>query len=90
MGEHTDNQWLAGQIQSDLPHEHVNDHRIQTRSMVNLRIGSKFDYDGSLYEVVEVLPDSNILSRCGWGGNVGSELTLSSEDVLTLVNQKRR
>jgi hypothetical protein len=86
VGERTDNQPLAGHIQSDLPHEHVNGHRNQTRSMVNLRIGSKFECNGSLYEVVDVLPDGNILSLCRWGGNVGSELTLSSENVLTLVN----
>jgi hypothetical protein len=83
VGQQTDNQRLAEQtIQSELPREHANDHGIQTRNMVNIRIGSKFDSNESLYEVVEVLPNGNILNLCRWGGNVGSKLMLSYEDVL--------
>jgi hypothetical protein len=89
VGQHTDNQHLEEQIQTELPHEHANDHGIRTRNMVNICIGSKFDSNGSLYEVVEVLPNRNILSICRWIGNVGSGLTLSCEDVLQLVNEKR-
>jgi hypothetical protein len=69
VGQHTDNQWLAEQIQSERPHEHGNDHGIQTRNMVNISIGSKFDSNGTLYEVVEVLPNTPSEVRGAEGGS---------------------
>jgi hypothetical protein len=39
VGEHTDNQWLAQQIQSALPHEQAIAPRIQMRSMVAYLMG---------------------------------------------------
>jgi hypothetical protein len=50
---------------------------------------SKFDCDGSLYEVCQALPNGKFLCVCRWGGNVGAELTLSDVEVLDLVNRKR-
>lgn len=89
VGQPTENAMLAGQIQPELPREHPNNNAIQTRSRATLRIGSKFDSSGSLYEVLELLPNGNVVSRCLWGGNVGSEVVYSCEEVLRLVNQKR-
>ncbi len=79
------NLWSEKYIQSAVSHELVNDQGIQTRSMANLLIGCKFNCNGSLYDIMKLLPVGNILrlSRCG--GNVASELTLSCDDAVPIA-----
>jgi hypothetical protein len=62
---------------------------VQTRSSSQIRIKSKFDFNGMVYEVVEELPDGNIRATCLFGANEGEDLRFSREDVLSMVQQKR-
>jgi hypothetical protein len=62
---------------------------VQTRSSSQIRIKSKFYFNGMVYEVVEELPDGNIRATCRFGPMRGEDLCFSREDILSMVQQKR-
>lgn len=53
-----------------------------------IRLKSKFDHLGSVYEVVEELPNGAIKRMCKWGPLRGTEKVFSNDDVVRLVNVK--
>jgi hypothetical protein len=53
-----------------------------------IRLKSKFDHLGSVYEVVEELPNGVIKTMCKWGPLRGTEKVFSKDDVVRLVNLK--
>jgi hypothetical protein len=69
VGEPTENGLLSHQIQPSL---HIT---VENQSMAALAIGSKFDHNGSLYEVV-TSDSTNVICVCKWGAFVGLPLVL--------------
>jgi hypothetical protein len=60
-----------------------------TRAQSILRLKSKFDFMGNVYEVVEELPNDRIRAVCKWGSLEGDEQEFDKDEVIALVNQKR-
>ena len=80
---------LTTQISSPAPVEPESNAAVRTGGQSTIRLRSKFDFRGSVYEVLEELPNETIRAVCKWGSLAGDEKFFNKEDVLRLVNQKR-
>ncbi len=81
---------LMHQIGTAAPHEQDNNTAgVHTRASIIICPWSKFDYMGSVYEVVEELPNGTIKAVCKWDSPIGNEQQFHEDEVLHLVNQKR-
>jgi hypothetical protein len=70
------------------PEERIAD-TIETRVSPTLRLRSKFDYLGNVYEVLAEQPDGLIRCVCKWGSLSGTEELFNKRNVIRMVNQKR-
>ena len=90
IGEASSCNRLSHQIGTPAPLEEENNNLdIQTRARTIIRLRSKFDYMGNVYEVVEELPNKTIRAVCKWGSLVGDEQHFNKDEILRLVNQNR-
>ncbi len=78
IGETSSCNRLSHQIGTPAPLEEENNTiGIQTRARTMIRLRSKFDYMGNVYEVVEELPNETIREVCKWGSLAGDEIFLN-------------
>ena len=80
---------LTTQISSPEPVESESNAAVRTHGQSTIRLRSKFDFRGSVYEVLEELPNETIRAVCKWDSLAGDEQFFNKEDGLCLVNQKR-
>jgi len=89
IGDETSCPWLIPHLTAAAPAQQPVEDLVMTRQSYTVRLKSKFDFMGSIYEVVEELCYGHIRTVCKWGDLRGEEKVFTKEDVIRYVNLKR-